>query len=252
MMPEEAQEEGLRSKTAVVTGSGRGIGRAIALAYAHKGADLCLVARTLAQLESVAGEIRRLQRRVLVVKADVTNWDEVQEISAQVRTAFGGIDVLVNNAGGGKELGSVLESRPSLWIRDVESNLIGAYLVTRAFLPLMIESGGGRIINIGSGTGHRPGPGGSAYKASKAGLWAFTQILAQEVWEFGIDVNELVPGPVETDLTRDHMQVGAPPPYAPSERVKVPEDVAPLAVWLATQPPGGPTAQSYSLARRPV
>ena len=100
--------------------------------------------------------------------------------------------------------------------------------------------------------GHGAGAGNSAYRVGKAGMWMFTQCLAAEVWEQGIEVNELVPGPVQTDLTSTRMQVGAPPPFAPSERVKYPEDVAPLAIWLATQPAGGPTAQSFSLARRPI
>ena len=251
-MPEESETARLVGKIAVVTGGGRGIGRAIALACANNGADLCLVARTRTQLESVAGEIRILQQRALVVEADVTQPDQVERMAAEVGDTFGRVDVLVNNAGGGRERSPVVRSDPGLWIRDVMVNLVSAYLVTHAILPLMIESGSGCIINVGSGTGHRPGAGGSAYKAAKAGLWAFTQTLAEEVWEHGINVNELIPGPVETDLTRDHMQIGAPPPYAPSERVKPPEEVAPLAVWLASQPAGGPTGQSFSLARRPI
>ena len=213
---------------------------------------MCLVARTRAQLESVADEIRSLPSRALVVEADVTEPDQVERMAAEIGAALGRVDILINNAGGGRGRGPVLESDVDLWIRDVMDNLVSAYLVTRALLPLMIECGGGHIINIGSGTGHRPEAGGSAYKAAKAGLWAFTQTLAQEVWEQGINVNELIPGPVETDLTREYMRVGDPPPYAPSERVKPPEDVAPLAVWLASQPSGGPTGQSFSLARRPV
>ena len=251
-MAEESETRCLAGKIAIVTGGGRGIGRALALSYARSGADLCLVARTRAQLESVAGEIRDLQQRALVVEADVTQPDQVERMAAEVGDAFGRIDILVNNVGGGREHRPVVESDPGLWTRDVMVNLVSAYLVTRAILPLMIESGGGCIINVGSGTGHRPGAGGSACTAAKAGLWAFTQTLAEEVWEHSINVNELIPGPVETDLTRDHMRVGVSPPHALSERVKLPEEVAPLAVWLASQPPGGPPGQSFSLARRPI
>jgi len=242
----------LAGKIAVVTGSGRGIGRAIALAYARNGADLCLAARTRAQLESVAAEIRSLPQRALVVEADVTEPDHAERLAADVGNAFGRVDILVNNAGRSSERRSVLESDPEVWTGDVMVNLVGTYLITRAVLPLMIKSGGGHIINIGSGMGHRPGAGGSSYEAAKAGVWAFTQALAEEVWQYDINVNELIPGPVETDATRDHMRAGGPPPYAPSERVKPPEEVAPLAVWLASQSPGGPTAQSFSLARRPI
>jgi 3-oxoacyl-[acyl-carrier protein] reductase len=83
-------------------------------------------------------------------------------------------------------------------------------------------------------------------------MWMFTQCLSEEVWEHGIDVNELIPGPVATDLTDGRMKVGGPPPFAPSEHVKTPEDVTPLALYLATQPNGGPTGQSFSLTRRPI
>ena len=118
-------------------------------------------------------------------------------------------------------------------------------------LPIIIESGeGGHVINTGSGMGRLPGPG--VYPIGKAALWMFTKSLSLEVWQHGILVNELVPGPVETDATRDRMQVGAPPPFAESERVKSPEEVGPIALWLATQSTGGPTGQSFSIARRPL
>ena len=165
------------------------------------------------------------------------------------------LDILVNNAGGGLERNSMLDSDPGLWIEDVFVNCISAYLVSRALLPVMIESGGGRVINVGSGMGHRPTASGSAYHVGKAGLWMFTRCLAEEVWQHNITVNELIPGPVATVATRltgDRMQVGGPPPYASSEVIKAPEDVAPLALFLATQPDRGPTAQSFSLTRRPI
>lgn len=240
----------LDGQVAVVTGGGRGIGRSIALAFAREGADVCLVARTQSQLEAVAAEVEGLSRRALAVTADVTSPGQVERLAEEVRAGFGRVHVLVNNAGGGMERRPVLESDPALWVRDIEVNLISAYLVSRAVLPLMIESGGGRVINIGSGMGH--GPGRGAYTVAKAGLWMLTQSLAEEVWQHGIDVNELIPGPVETELTRGRMAVGDPPPFAPSERVKYPDEVAPLAVWLASQAAGGPTGQSFSLARRPL
>lgn len=242
----------LSGKVAAVTGGGRGIGRAIALAFAREGADLCVVARTRDEVEAVAEEVRAAGRRALAVAADVTDRAQVETMAAQVRGMFGRMDLLVNNAGGALARGSVLESDPDLWVKDVTVNLLSAYLVTRAHLPLMVASGGGRIINIGSGMGHQAGVGQSAYRAGKAGLWMFTRCLAEEVWPHGIEVNELVPGPVATSLTQGRMRVGGPPPFAPSERVKTPEEVAALAVYLAAQPSGGPTAQSFSLARRPI
>ncbi len=251
-MADQNAEARLAGKIVLVTGGGRGIGRAIAIACAREGADLCLVARTQSQIESVAGEIQALGRRAVAIPADVTEADSVNALAERVREAFGRVDILFNNAGGGIEPKPILESDPDLWVKDVTVNLTSAYLVTRALLPLIAGTGGGKIINIGSGMGHRAGPKSSAYHVGKAGLWMFTRCLAEEVWEHGIDVNELIPGPVETHLTRGRMQAGGPPPFTPSERVKSPEDVAPLAVYLATQPPGGPTAQSFSLTRRPI
>ena len=250
---DDAQTRGaLSHKIAVVTGGGRGIGRAIALAFAREGADLCGVARTSAQVESVSEEVRSLGRRALAIVADVTDPAQVERMAAQVKETFGRVDVLVNNAGGGIERRAVLESDPGLWVKDVTVNLVGAYLVTRALLPLMIGAGGGKILNVGSGMGRQAGAGQSAYRAGKAGLWMLTRCLAEEVWSYGIDVNELIPGPVATSATQGRMQAGGPLPFAPSERVKTPEEVAPLAVHLAAYPPGGPTAQSFSLARRPL
>lgn len=248
----QTAEGRLAGKVAVVTGGGRGIGRAIALGFAREGADLCLVARTQEQLDHVADEIRSLGRQAVVAPADVTDREQVETMAAKIQDGLGAIHVLVNNAGGGLERKAILESDPDLWIKDVTVNCLSAYLVTRALLSLIIESGGGKIINVGSGMGHRPTPGGSAYHVGKAGLWMFTQCLAEEVWEHGIEVNELIPGPVATRLTGGRMKVGGPPPFSPSERVKAPEDVVPLALFLATQPPGGPTAQSFSLTRRPI
>jgi 3-oxoacyl-[acyl-carrier protein] reductase len=111
---------------------------------------------------------------------------------------------------------------------------------------------GSKIINIGSGMGHSSGNSNSSYRVGKAGAWMLTQCMAEEFWEQGIEVNELVPGPVITDATKDVFEVGGAPPFAASERVKTPEEVAPLALWLASQKLGGPTGQSFSLARRPL
>lgn len=242
----------LQNKVALVTGSGRGIGKAIAIAFARAGADLALSARTEEQLNETAKGIQALKQKIAVIPADVTDQDQVKAMADKVREEFGRLDILVNNAGGSIERNLILESDPELWIKDVTVNCTSAYIVTQALLPLMIESGGGKIINIGSGMGHRSGPKSSAYHVGKAGMWMFTQCLSEEVWEHGIDVNELIPGPVATDATKSRMQVGGPPPFAPSERVKTPEDVVPLALWLATQPKGGPTGQSFSLTRRPI
>ena len=244
------QAGGLQGKAALVTGGGRGIGRAVALGLADAGADVGVIARTRSEIDAVAAEIRMKSRRAESFEADLTHPAQVDALASDFSKTFGCLDILFNNAGGGIERNTILASDPQLWIQDIERNLYSTYLVSRALIPLMIQSGGGKVINVGSGMGHRPGQG--AYTVAKAGLWMFTQSLSLEVWKDGIDVNELIPGPVETELTRDHMKAGGPPPFAPSERVKTPEEVVPLAMWLATQPVGGPTGQSFSLTRRPL
>ena len=162
------------------------------------------------ELTAVADQIRGLGRSAVTVPTDVIRRDQVDALAAAVRREFGRLDVLVNNAGGGLERSGILESDPDLWLEDVTVNCISAYLVSRALLPLMIESGGGRVINVGSGMGHRPTASASAYHVGKAGMWMFTRCLAEEVWQHNIAVNEIVPGPVATRLTGGRMQVGGP------------------------------------------
>lgn len=247
-----AEERKLQDQIVVVTGGGRGIGAAIAVACAKEGAKIALVSRTVEQLNGVARLVDEVGSDVTTIPTDVTDRLETDSMAQQVRDYFGRVDILFNNAGGGNERRSVAKSDPEQWTATVDLNLTSAYLVTHALFPLMIESGGGKIINTGSGMGHRAGSEGSAYRVGKAGMWMLTQCLAEELWEHGITVNELIPGPVATKLTEGRMTVGGPPPFAPSEHVKAPEDVVSLALWMATQPPTGPTAQSFSLTRRPI
>ncbi len=242
----------LSGQVVLVTGGGRGIGMSIAIAIAEAGADVCVLARTAAEIESVAGEIERLGRKAIAIAADVTNRSAVEQAAAKYSNSFSRLDVLVNNAGGATDRSGILESSIEDWVTAVRLNIDGVYLVSRFFTPLMIDSGGGKIINVGSGMGHRAGDSNSSYRVGKAGSWMLTQCMSEELWSKGIEVNELVPGPVATDATKEIMKIGGPPPFAPSERVKSPDEVAPLALWLATQPAGGPTGQSFSLARRPI
>jgi 3-oxoacyl-[acyl-carrier protein] reductase len=245
-------ENSMSGKTALITGGGRGIGRAIALAFAREGASVAVMARTAHEVEAVAEEVRALGADGIALVVDVAAAEAVFAAVDRLRERWPRLDVLVNNAGGGEERAPVLEGSVEGWLRTIAVNLGGTYLCTKAILPWMIEGGGGKILNVGSGMGHEARGGNSSYNTAKAAVWMFTRCLALEVWQHGIDVNELVPGPVATHLTASVMPASGPPPWAPSEQIKRPEDVAPLAVFLATQPPGGPTGQSFSLARRPI
>jgi len=242
----------LCNKTALITGGGRGIGRAIALAFANEGADVCVAARSADEIESVAGEIRDMGRNGFAETCDVADQKAVEAMVASAAEKLGRIDILVNNAGGGLERTNIGDDNPGNWARVIEINLNGTYYCSRAVLPIMKRSRGGAIINVGSGMGHQPRSGNSSYNVAKAGVWILTRCLAMEVWKDNISVNDVIPGPVFTELTSDVFQLGQPHPAIESELVKRPEDVPPLALFLATQGPGGPTGQSFSLARRPI
>lgn len=242
----------LKNRVAIVTGAGRGIGRAGALALARSGAHIVLAARSGGEIDAVAAEVAALGVRALPVITDVTVFEECQHLAKAAAEEFGRIDVLVNNAGGGDTSSRLVDSDPRLWADTVTLNLVSVFNVSRAVLPHMIEAGFGRVVNIGSGTGYSAVSGTSAYGAAKAGVAHLTRVLAQEVWRHGIDVNELVPGPVATRLTEADFTPGQTPRLSPSERVKEPEEVAELLLWLLERPTGGPTGQLFSLARRPL
>ncbi len=240
----------LSGKVAVVTGAGRGIGRAIALAYAQAGAAVICAARTVAEIEGTVQQLVAQGGQGLAIPTDVAHQTEVDQLFQQSVVHFGGIDIVVINAGINPDRATVAESDPTAWRMTLEVNLFGPYYCAKAAVPHLKQRGGGKIIMIGSGMGHRGGASNSAYACSKAGLWMLTRVLAQEVWQDQISVNELIPGPVDTSMTTPADARQGVAFTSNSEWIKQPEDVIPLALFLATQPAIGPTGQSFSLMRR--
>jgi 3-oxoacyl-[acyl-carrier protein] reductase len=163
---------------------------------------------------------------------------------------FGGLDILVINAGVDGARQPVDESHPEAWRTTIEVNLLGAYYCAQAAIPALKQRGAGKIITVGSGLGHRGMVGRSDYACAKAGLWMLTRVLAQELWPYNISVNELIPGPVLTSMAGTQAAQRQGVFAIEGEWAKSPEEVVPLALFLATQPPIGPTAQSFSLMRR--
>ncbi len=199
----------LRGKRCLVTGGGRGIGRAIALALAREGARLALMARTESELDQTADLLSSMGVEALKLRVDVGRREEVDEAIEELLAGWGGIDVLVNNAGVQGPIGRVEEVDPEDWMQALQVNLGGCFYCTRKVLPAMIAQGYGKIINLSGGGAVGPRPFFSAYSASKAGVVRFSENLAGEVAEYGIDVNAIAPGAVNTRMLDERLEAGA-------------------------------------------
>jgi 3-hydroxybutyrate dehydrogenase len=249
----------LSERVALVTGGGRGIGRAIALAFAREGAHVAVSARTAVELDAVADEIRGLGRKALAVTCDVAERAEVEDAVRQVTGALGPVAILVNNAGIARSA-KLLDTDDALWERHLRVNLTGAFLMTRAVLPGMLAAGWGRIVNIASSAGRQGYPYVAAYTASKHGLLGLTRALAAEVAPTGVTVNAICPGYAATDLTwasaRNIQErtgrgfdeaVRSLAAFSPQKRLIEPDEVAALATYLASEDARGVTGQAWNV-----
>ncbi len=187
-------------QVAWVTGAGRGIGRAVALALAEQGAAVALVARTRHEVEQVAGEIRSRGGTAIASLLDVSDWNMVNWTAQQIEAALGPIDILINNAGVLEPLGKLWETDPVQAGRLFDINLSGAYYCLRAALPGMVERGRGVAVNISSSAAARIAPGWSVYAASKAGLDQLTRSVAVDLKDSAIRVYSMYPGLVDTKM----------------------------------------------------
>src|ERR1700754_2273133 len=241
----------LTGKTALITGGGRGIGRAIALVFAQHGARVAVAARTREQVETVAQEIGD---NAVALVCDVSNPDQVAEILADIKP-----DILVNNAGIA-ESATFVTTTDEMWHRHIAINLSGTFYCTRAALPSMLERGWGRIINIASIAAKTGAPYVAAYTASKHGVLGLTRSLALEVANRVITVNAICPGYVDTEMVSRGVEtitaktgrsaeeaLNALKKMSPQNRLTTPEEIAALALLLASDEGRGINGQGISI-----
>ncbi|GKU77371.1 3-ketoacyl-ACP reductase [Paenibacillus sp. L3-i20] len=222
----------LQHKTALITGAGKGIGKAIAVALAKEGVNLGLVARSSSDLESLQTQLKESYSvDVHIASADISDKAQVDSAISGLLEKLGTIDILINNAGTA-QFGTLVDMDIEQWERIIQVNLMGTYYVTRAVLPTMINQASGNIINVASTAGERGFATGSAYCASKFAVLGLTESLMQEVRKSNIRVTALTPSTVNTELaTNAGLKIGD------EDRMMQPEDVAELALATLKLPP---------------
>jgi len=227
----------LEGKVAIVTGGTRGIGRAIALDLAANGADVALNYRKSVDLAAELAEtIRHMGRRALVIQADVSSFDDAQSMVQQVLDEFGRLDILINNAGMNWD-GVVWKMTEEQWDRVIEVDLKGTFNYTRAATPLFREQGAGKIVNITSINGLRGKFGQTNYSAAKAGVIGFTKACARDLGRYGVNVNAVAPGLIETEMVKEAPEKVREMALAEIVlgRLGLPEEVAYVVTFLCTE-----------------
>jgi acetoacetyl-CoA reductase len=240
----------LAGKVAMVTGAGRGIGAAIALAFAREGAAVALAELDIETAQATAARIRQETgaHNVLAVRTDVTQSASVKEAVAETEARLGPVDVLVNNAGITRD-GMFRKMTRADWDAVIETNLTSLFNVTKQVIDDMVEHGWGRIINISSVNGEKGQFGQTNYSAAKAGMHGFTMALAQEVASKGVTVNTVSPGYIATDMVKAIRQEVLDKIVAgiPVQRLGTPQDIASMVSWVASDESGFATGADFSV-----
>lgn len=226
----------LSDKIALITGGTRGIGRAVVLAFAREGADCAFTfARNHALAESLSREVKGMGRRALPVQLDVRDFEGAKRLIEEVKRTFGGLHILVNNAGITRDKSLMMMSRED-WTDVIDSDLTGVFNTTRACIITFLKQKSGNIINIASVSGIHPPPGQTNYAAAKAGVIGFTKSLAKEVAPYNVRVNAVAPGFIDTDMTGhlNEKQKDRLTASIPSGRFGAPEEVAKVVTFLVS------------------
>lgn len=241
----------LSGKVALITGASRGLGKAVALGFAQEGADVLVnYVRDSAAAEATANAIRQLGRRAYVIRADAAKRNDIRRMFAEAVDVFGRVDILVNNAGINKR-GWFLEVTDEDWDMILGTNLKGPFICCQEIFPYMMESGGGRIINMSSVASQYHGPKTVHYAVSKAGLNSLTRVLARYGAPHNILINAVAPGQILTDQTRDEFQSGAVTPLLEMTLLKrggTEDDVVQACLYLADSRQGYMTGQVLAVS----
>jgi NAD(P)-dependent dehydrogenase (short-subunit alcohol dehydrogenase family) len=241
----------LTGKVALITGASRGIGEAIAVAYAQAGAKVVLSSRKQADLDGVAQRIRELGGEALALAAHTGDMGAITAVVEQTSATFGGIDIVVNNAATNPHFGHILTAEESHWDKILDVNVKGYFRVAKACAESMKARGGGKIINMASVAGLEPQPMMGVYSVSKAAVLMLTKVLAAELAQFNIQVNAIAPGFVKTKfsaaLWQNPQLNDAVIGMIPQKRMAEPEEIAGIAVYLASPASSFVTGATFSI-----